>query len=484
MLFSSTIFLFAFLPLVLSAYFLLRTTRWRNLLLLTASLFFYAWGETGYVALLLLAIGYNYLFGLWIEAARGRPAARVVLALSVAGNLALLGAFKYANFAVDNLNLLLEAAGIASIELAPVHLPIGISFFIFQSLTYVVDIYRRDAPVQRNPLKVALYISLFPQLIAGPIVRYHQVAEQLLRRSADASEIAYGVRRFIVGLGKKVLIANTLAVPADRIFALPAGELQPEVAWLGVICYALQIYFDFSGYSDMAIGLGRIFGFRFPENFKHPYVADSVREFWRRWHISLSTWFRDYLYIPLGGSRCSRARTHANLLAVFLLCGLWHGASWNFAVWGLIHGGFMVLERAGLGALLARCWRPLRSLYVGLVVLVAWVFFRAETLEGALAYLGAMLGASGDGGLAHPLLLFVNREIWLVLVLALVGATPWLPALESWTARRIENRPRDTQMWIERGYAAGRFALLNLVLLGCAMSLASGTHNPFIYFRF
>jgi alginate O-acetyltransferase complex protein AlgI len=310
------------------------------------------------------------------------------------------------------------------------------------------------------------------------------VAEQLLRRSAGLSELSYGVQRFIVGLGKKVLIANTLALPADRIFALPVHELQPQVAWLGVICYALQIYFDFSGYSDMAIGLGRMFGFRFPENFQYPYIAGSIREFWRRWHISLCTWFRDYLYAPLGGASGSGTRTHANLVAVFLLCGLWHGASWNFAIWGLIHGALMVVERAGLGVLLARSWRPLRSLYVWLVVLVAFVFFRAEPLEGALGYLGAMAGMPSGEGLAYPAALFLSREISLVLVLALVGSTPWLPALDSWTARRIESQSRATALRIERCYAFARFALLNLVLLGCAMSLASGTHNPFIYFRF
>jgi alginate O-acetyltransferase complex protein AlgI len=484
MLFSSTIFLFAFLPIVLAGTFALRTTRRRNVLLLLASLFFYAWGETGYIALLLLSIAFNYVFGLWIEAARGGPSLRTVLAFAVSGNLLLLGAFKYANFAVDNLNLALQAAGIAPIELAPVHLPIGISFFTFQSLTYVVDVYRRDAPAQRNPLTVALYISLFPQLIAGPIVRYRQVAEQLVRRSTGLSDLSYGVQRFIVGLGKKVLIANTLALPADRIFALPVQELQPQVAWLGVTCYALQIYFDFSGYSDMAFGLGRMVGFRFPENFQYPYISGSIREFWRRWHISLCTFFRDYVYAPLGGASGSSVRTHVNLVTVFLLCGLWHGASWNFAIWGLIHGAFMVIERAGLGVWLARSWRPLRSLYVWLVVLVSFVFFRAETLEAALGTLGAMAGMPSGEGLAYPAALFLNREISLVLVLALVGSTPWLPALEAWIARRIESRPPAAALRIERGYAFGRFALLNLVLLGCAMSLASGTHNPFIYFRF
>ena len=329
MLFSSTIFLFAFLPIVLTLHFVLRGVAARNTLLLAASLLFYAWGETGYVVILLASIAANWAFGLWIERSRERPGRRLALALAIGGNLLLLGAFKYANFAVDSLNSLLAGAGLGPLALAPVHLPIGISFFTFQALTYVVDVYRRDAPVQSNPFTVALYISLFPQLIAGPIVRYGHVADALRERVSTLDDVAVGARRFLVGLGKKVLVANTLAMPADRIFALPPGELQASVAWLGAVCFTLQIYFDFSGYSDMAIGLGRIFGFHFPENFLYPYTAQSIRAFWRRWHITLSVWFRDYLYIPLGGSHTGALRTHGNLLAVFLLCGLWHGASWS-----------------------------------------------------------------------------------------------------------------------------------------------------------
>jgi alginate O-acetyltransferase complex protein AlgI len=456
MLFSSTVFLFAFLPLVLTVYFLLRGTRARNLLLLAASLFFYAWGETVHVAVLLFTIGVNHFFGLAIDRAPGESRARVALAFAVAANLSVLCLFKYANFVVDNSNLALRWLGFGPVELAPIHLPIGVSFFVFQSITYVVDVYRRDAPVQRNPLQVALYISLFPQLIAGPIVRYREVAEQL----------------------------RELAVPADSIFALGAGQLQSSVAWLGVLCYALQIYFDFSGYSDMAIGLGRIFGFRFPENFRHPYVSRSVREFWRRWHITLSTFFRDYLYIPMGGGRGSSLRTYRNLVTVFLLCGLWHGAAWNFVVWGSIHGGCMVLERAGGERLLARAPALVGRVYLWLVVLFAWVFFRAERMTAALSYLGAMLGASSAAAATHPLALYLDREIVLVLLLALLGATPWSVRLEQWLARRRTSGRGEGPGALELGYGWARFAFLNLVLVGCAMSLAAGTHNPFIYFRF
>ncbi|MBW2273000.1 MAG: MBOAT family protein [Deltaproteobacteria bacterium] len=479
MLFSSTVFLFAFLPLVLTAYFLLRDTRARNLLLLIASLVFYAWGETVYVAVLLFTIAINHLFGLWIEGARGAAGARLALAAAVALNLAVLGVFKYANFLVENLDPLTRSLGFAPIELAPIHLPIGVSFFVFQSITYVVDVYRRDAPVQRNPLQVALYIALFPQLIAGPIVRYREVADQLRERVSRLDDVAWGVRRFIIGLGKKVLIANTLALPADSIFALGPAQLQTPVAWLGVLCYALQIYFDFSGYSDMAIGLGRIFGFRFPENFRHPYVASSVREFWRRWHISLATFFRDYLYIPMGGGRGTPLRTYRNLVTVFLLCGLWHGASWNFVVWGMIHGGCMVFERAGGERLLARAPALLGRIYLWLVVLGAWVFFRAESMPAALSYLRAMLGMGSAAGAAHPLALYLDRELVLVLLLGLLGATPWIAHLK----RRLAGRGEWSRA-LELGYGWGRFAFLNGVLLGSAMSLAAGTHNPFIYFRF
>ncbi len=476
MLFSSTIFLFAFLPIVGLLYFALRGVRARNALLIFASLFFYAWGETGYVAILLICIALNYAFVLWIDRSRGRPSQRKILVASVAVNLLILASFKYTNFLADNLSLLLAPIGLRLPELEPVHLPIGISFFTFQALTYVVDVYRSDAPVQRNPLRVALYIALFPQLIAGPIVRYRQVAAQLARRTIGADDVAEGIRRFVIGLGKKVIIANTLALPADRIFAIPAGELTVAVAWFGVICFALQIYYDFAGYSDMAIGLGRCLGFDFPENFNWPYLARSVREFWRRWHISLSSWFRDYLYIPLGGNRQGALRTHLNLVAVFFLCGLWHGASWNFVVWGLMHGSFLVLERTSVGTVLARAPIVLQRSYTLIVVLIAWVFFRAADLPHALSYLAAMVGAAEPTSGRYPLVLFSNPEVVTILLLAALGAAP--------SFRRAIDRLREHAERARSSLEIARLAALGLILLVCAMSLASGTHNPFIYFRF
>lgn len=472
MLFSSTLFVFAFLPLVLSAYLL--ATRLglkvpaRNGLLLLASLIFYAWGETGYVAILLGSIAANHVFGLWIDRATAAASRRRALAVAVATNLAGLCFFKYANFLVDILNIAVSPLGLPTLVLAPIHLPIGISFFTFQAITYVVDVYRRDAPVDRNPLRVALYISLFPQLIAGPIVRYRCIASELRQRTATAEDVAAGIRRFTIGLGKKILIANTLAVPADRIFATPPDELSAAVAWLGACCYALQIYFDFSGYSDMAIGLGRMLGFHFPENFLHPYTSRSIREFWRRWHITLSTWFRDYLYIPLGGSRMAASRTALNLFAVFALCGLWHGASLSFLVWGLLHGGLMLAERLGLAELLERLPSGLARAYTLIALLLAWVIFRADDLPHAGRYLAALFSPGGQ----HDLALFLDAKVALVLVAGGLGSTPWLDVLR-------KHLGGDSRAW-----GVARFAALNGVLVACAMALASGTHNPFIYFRF
>ncbi len=476
MLFSSTIFLFAFLPIVLTLYWLLPGMRSRNALLLAVSLLFYAWGEAGYILILLTSIALNYAFGRWIDARRGRGAERAILTTAIGANLLLLAVFKYANFVVDNANVLLLGVGLDPIALEDIHLPIGISFFTFQALTYLVDVHRGDAPVERNPIRVALYIALFPQLIAGPIVRYRQVASQLIHRHVRLGDVSEGVQRFIVGLGKKVLIANTLALPADVIFSIPQHQLQPSTAWLGITCFTLQIYFDFAGYSDMAIGLGRCFGFRFPENFDWPYRSRSMREFWRRWHISLSSFFRDYLYVPMGGNRRGLSRTHANLLVVFLLCGLWHGASWTFVVWGLIHGALLVAERTRMGDLLAAAPRLVQGVYTLGVVTFAWVFFRADDLNHAFAFLGAMLGVEATDTGAHPFALHWNAKVGTVLALAALSASSMPFRIGEWLRALTVTRPVLL--------AGTRVVSLQALLILCAMSLAAGTHNPFIYFRF
>jgi len=469
--FSSPVFLFLFLPAILAGYFLLPSLAARNLLLLAGSLFFYAWGEVQYVLILLASIAANTYFGSRI--ARSAGAARNWnLAAGIAANLALLGYFKYANFVVDNLNALLGAVGAAPLEHGVVHLPLGVSFFTFQAISYIVDVYRREAQVQENVLDVALYISLFPQLIAGPIVRYGFIADQLTGRETHLSDVAAGARRFTIGLAKKVLIANTVGEAADEIFAHQPAQLDPVLAWLGVLCYGLQIYFDFSGYSDMAIGLGRMFGFRFPENFRTPYASRSLREFWRRWHISLSTWFRDYVYIPLGGSRVRPLRVRLNLLLVFFLTGLWHGASWNFVIWGFFHGGFLALERTRFGEWLERLPAPLRHVYLLLVVGVAWVFFRSPDLGYSLGYLSAMAGVAGhaqDGYFAALL----TPKLTAAIAAGIAFSFPW------WQRVHLDALPAN---------GSARLAVQQtawLVLFAtCLLVVAGQSHDPFIYFRF
>lgn len=485
MVFSSTIFIFLFLPLTLFFTFLARR-EYRNLVLLAASLLFYAWGEREYVILMLISVFFNYLFGLSVERARERGNAKRVIAVAAVFNLGLLGLFKYLNFLVANLNPLFRLAHLPPLEISAVHMPIGISFFTFHSLSYVIDIYRGKVRANRSLVDISLYISLFPQLVAGPIIRYHDIAAQLTERTVTVDSFAYGARRFIIGLGKKVLLANTLATAVDGVFAIPTAELRASHAWLGAVGYTLQIYFDFSGYSDMAIGLGRMFGFAFLENFNYPYVSRSVQEFWRRWHISLSNWFRDYLYIPLGGNRLSTPRMYANLFTVFLLTGLWHGASWTFVMWGLFHGTFLVIERLRLKEVLDRAPRAVGHLYALAVVIVGWVFFRADDFPRAVAVLKAMVGLGAGGGEFHPLQFYCTPDVALALVVGIVFSAPLFPSLQR-LADAVEARLIRVPSQLRLGHAlvpAGSLAFHASVFLLSVSSLASGTYNPFIYFRF
>ncbi|MCI0713117.1 MAG: MBOAT family protein [Chloroflexi bacterium] len=471
MVFSSIIFLLFFLPITLVLYFLSPRVI-KNTTLLVLSLFFYAWGETEYVLLMVISIVVNYALGLLIDRHREQWQSRLSLVASVVFNIGLLAYFKYAGFALDNINQLFSAT---TSDGSNIHLPIGISFFTFQVMSYVIDVYRGTTPVQRNVLNLGLFISFFPQLIAGPIVRYKDIHEQLTDRRVTIDGFAAGVRRFTIGLGKKVLIANNAAVAADAIFALEPSTIGTNLAWLGVIAYSLQIFFDFSGYSDMAIGMGMMFGFRLPENFNYPYISTSIREFWRRWHMTLSNWFRDYVYVPLGGNRKGTLRTYINLYIVFFLTGLWHGASWTFVIWGLIHGTFMVLERIGLEAVLERLWSPIQHVYMLLVVMFTWVFFRAESLDYALDYLWRMVNFSGDS-LQNPLALYLNPELQLVIVLGVIFSIP--------VVQYIENRTADNRIIQDGVVPVLQFATTSVLLFVSLSYLASGSHNPFIYFRF
>jgi alginate O-acetyltransferase complex protein AlgI len=477
MLFTSSVFLFGFLPILLVVYYLI-PRRHRNFVLLAASLLFYAWGQFSGLLLLPFSIGVNYLVGRSIDRAQRRNESGIwPLRVGIGFNLLLLGTAKYTFFALDNLNWVLGTLGAGTIEMRPFGLILGISFFTFHAISYLVDIYRKRAVAQEGIVSYGLYIALFPQLIAGPIVRYRDIAEQLTDRRVSINDLTEGIALFIIGLSKKLLLANVLAIFADHAFSADARQMSAPAAWLGVLCYMGQIYFDFSGYSDMARGLCRLFGFRIINNFDYPYVAQSVQEFWRRWHISLSNWFRDYLYIPLGGNRLGSRRTVANLFVVFLLCGLWHGAHWNFVLWGLYQGAFLVLERLGVvRRALDAIGRAGRHVYLLLVVALGWVLFRTESLDAAAQYYRALFGMNHETGAAT---LEFSPALAAVLGVSAIAATPAMHALHRHWQRRAQ------------GHGAGRVTYelaattLFAALFGaCVSFVAMGAYNPFIYFRF
>ena len=465
MLFSSIPFLYYFLPLVLAVYFL-TPARFRNAVLLLASLIFYAWGEPKYVLLMLASILSGYGFGLLQEQYRGQKGAKLVCGLSVAVSLSFLLYFKYADFFLENFN---AATGLG-VPLLRIALPIGISFYTFQIISYTVDVYRGE-PAQKNLIHLAAYVAMFPQLIAGPIVRYSDIAQQLEHRSHSTALAAEGVRRFLIGLGKKILIANQLGELCSVFRA--SDEKSVLFYWLYAVAFALHIYFDFSGYSDMAIGLGKVFGFHFLENFNYPYISASITEFWRRWHMSLGTWFRDYVYIPLGGNRVGRARQLLNILVVWMLTGFWHGAAWNFVVWGLMFAVLLIMEKLWLLKPLSKC-RPLAHLYVVFFVVISFVIFNAENMGQALSDIGGLFGAGGIP-LVSAEAVYCLRSFALVLILAVFGATPLLRnglvRLSQYpTAGKVLNALEPFTLFV-----------LLLVMTGY---LVDGSFNPFLYFRF
>lgn len=463
MVFSSVIFLFFFLPLVLFGNYLIKNIPLKNVFLLVFSLLFYAWGEGTLVLLVILSSLFNYFIGLGIALS---PLKKLFMIAGVLLNLALLGYYKYFDFIIENLQLF----GFTQLEQHHVILPVGISFFTFHGMSYIIDVYRDNKLVQKSLANLLLYITFFPQLVAGPIVRYHDISLQLFKREISIDKTAEGIRRFIIGLAKKVLIANTLGAVATQIFSTSTDLVGTSVVWIAIIAYSFQIYYDFSGYSDMAIGLAKLFGFDFPENFNFPYIARSVKEFWQRWHLSLSFWFKDYLYIPLGGSKKGELKTYRNLFIVFLCTGIWHGASWNFIVWGMMHGTLVALERLFLQKILSRSI-VISHVYMMLVIITSWLFFTVEDFSKIMIYLKKMYFVSGTEGLL-PVNVFMSYEQWTVLIVALIFSVPWhrFIILQSLSLKKI--------------VAYGELLFLMFLFLLCIINLASETYNPFIYFRF
>ncbi|MBQ2963135.1 MAG: MBOAT family protein [Clostridia bacterium] len=466
MLFSSIPFLYFFLPCVLVLYFAVPRCL-KNAVLMFVSLFFYAWGEPKYVLLMAATIGIGYVTGLLIEKFKGKALSKVFLGISVAVDLGFLAYFKYADFFIENFN---AVTGL-SLPLLRIALPIGISFYTFQIMSYSIDVYRGDVPAQKNPVNLAAYVTMFPQLIAGPIVRYADIAKQLKDRTHSFEKIAAGIRRFVMGLAKKILIANTLGEICD-IFR-ESEEKAVLYYWLYAVAFALHIYFDFSGYSDMAIGLGKIFGFDFLENFNYPFVSSTVTEFWRRWHMSLGSWFRDYVYIPLGGNRVSNGRWFFNIFVVWMLTGFWHGAAWNFIIWGLFFAVLLILEKLFLKKFLEKT-KVIKRIYIALAVLISFVIFNATDMKEAFRYIGGMFGAGGIPLVSNEMLYYL-KSYAVVLVIGIVGSTPVI---------------KNTALRLSNGEKTGRVmnvlepVAIAALLIVMTAYLVDGSFNPFLYFRF
>lgn len=466
MVFSSTIFLCVYLPLVLLGYYIC-PKKGRNLFLLIASLVFYAWGEPKYVFLMIFSILVNYIFGRLMDKNRGRQKRmKLLLVLSVVIDLGLLSVFKYTDFIITNVNAIFGA----NFDLLNIALPIGISFYTFQAMSYTIDVYRDDVRVQKNLIDFGMYITMFPQLIAGPIVRYADVQDQLAERSVTTADFSEGIMRFVVGLGKKVLLANQMGAVWSEIYAL-GGDVSALMAWTGAIAYTFQIYFDFSGYSDMAIGLGRMFGFKFPENFRYPYQSVSITDFWRRWHITLSTWFKEYLYIPLGGNRRGLARQALNLLIVWSLTGFWHGAGWNFVLWGLYYFVILFIEKLFLLKALDKLPKFFRHVYALLLIIIGWVIFASDDVSVLLPFLGSMFGANGAIGGMDVYTLLTKAAL---LVICCIASTELPKKLFLSAAGAMNEKAAFTLK-----------SVMTIALLALSMILLIGdSYNPFLYFRF
>lgn len=470
MVFSSTIFLFMFLPITLLVYFTIEK-KFRNIWLLLVSLVFFAWSQPKYIWVILVSVVINYISGILVSL-KNRNIKDTFLSLSIITNLGLLFYFKYLDFTITTINNIFKL----NIFLRNITLPIGISFFTFQGMSYVIDVYNQKVKAQKNPLKVALYITLFPQLIAGPIVRYTTIAKEIDNRKTTLDDFTYGIQRFVIGLAKKVLIANTMGYVVDNIWEAGVAQNTVLIAWFGAIAYMIQIFFDFSGYSDMAIGLGRIFGFHFDENFNLPYISKSISEFWRRWHISLGTWFRDYVYIPLGGNR---KNVYLNLLIVFLLTGIWHGAAWHYIVWGVINGVFILIERflknRNFKSKLPRTLTSiLQHIYAIFVILIGWVLFRSPSLKLAIKYLLTMIGIGTADKPGFNLSWYANKWTVFILIVGIIFSTN-LPTI-------LKNKCKEK--FNEKVYLILKYIMIIALLYFSIFRIVSGTYNPFIYFQF
>ena len=471
MVFSSTVFLFRFLPIFVILYFL-APGRMKNVILLLGSLFFYAWGEPVYILLMLFSTISDYVHGLVLENAEKKGIRALVLTSSICINLLVLGFFKYADFMIQTINGLFGA----KYPLLELPLPIGISFYTFQTMSYTIDCYRGKVKAQRNFLDFAVFVTMFPQLIAGPIVKYTQVEKQLHERRPDIIQISYGCKRFVIGLAKKVLLANNLGILWAEISSQSFGELNVLAAWLGILAFTLQIYFDFSGYSDMAIGLGACLGFTFPENFNYPYIATSITDFWRRWHMTLSGWFREYVYIPLGGNKKGLIKQIRNILLVWALTGIWHGAGWNFLLWGLWFAFWLVLEKLGLKKLLSHLPLFFGRIYTLFMVVIGWVFFEINSPVSVKDYLKAMFGLN-DAGLYTRVSLFMGMEYLVLFVVAIIACTPMV------------QRVADRMSHSVSGFGLAVYRVFEKLLPACLLILSlayivDATFNPFLYFRF
>lgn len=501
MVFSSTFFLFLFLPITLLVY-LISPSRYRNYILFATSFFFYFWSENWFITILLISAFIDFICGLVIAGAFGnnKPIQKLdkgikrnkrqkaALIVSIIMNLSILGFFKYANFGIENFNMLMNVLGLERYKwntMVNVILPLGISFYTFQSMSYTFDVYLGNIQATRNVLNYLTYIIMFPQLVAGPIVRYRDVARQLVQRVITRESFAYGIVRFVIGLGKKVIIANTLAITVNSVFEVPFSQMTTGLAWLGAFCFSLQIYYDFSGYSDMAIGLGQMLGFRFKENFRYPFISTSATEYFQRWHISLNTWLRDYPYSAMGGSRGPALKVYFNVISLLIMVGLWHGASWNFIIWGFNWGLLLAIQRYQIrNNLKIRLWHPLKVIFAFIIFMSGMVFFRSSSLSQAFVFLKSMVGFAGGDGIEFHASLYLNNKIVLCMIFGYLGSLPIVQWIIAYYEKIITRCNRKIVPYIESAFMFTRLMCIVLIFGASALTLVAESHQAFIYFRF